>query len=264
MRALLLLLSTLVPLGAIAEDEPAMWMKSLRLVSIETEAQPDIGLRATLISSEPRFRPCSEFLPSSPPQEKPVGVRIALAIWEEGAVRSVRTLDDVPGPLDRAARCLTEVVQTLHFDDDPAFSDDRRIELVFEPRWSQARLDLVATTDKQRARLDVPDPSIIGHVDLVSISARINSIQPRLTRCMRAARKRNPDLGNRVTVRLRLAQNRDDPEAPEAWLEALTVTESLLGDEEAEVCIVRELERLSWPRPQTKVAQVTWPFLFLD
>ena len=40
--------------------------------------------------------------------------------------------------------------------------------------------------------------------------------------------------------------------------------DSLLGDEEAEVCIVRELERLSWPRPQTKVAQVTWPFLFLD
>ena len=38
--------------------------------------------------------------------------------------------------------------------------------------------------------------------------------------------------------------------------------ESDLGDEKAEVCIVRELERLTWPRPGTKSALVTWPFLF--
>lgn len=263
MRAFLLLLITLLPVAALADDDPVMWMKSLRLDTIETEAQPGEQLRATLISSEPRFRPCSEFLPANPPQKQPT-VRIALTLWEEGAVRSVRTLDEVPGPLDRASRCLTEVVQALHFVDDPAFSDDRRIEVSFRPRWTQARLELVAATDEERARVDVPDPSMVGRVDLISISARISSIQPRLTRCMRAARKRNPDLGNRVTVRLRLAQNRDDPKASEAWLEALTVVESWLGDEEAEVCIVRELERLSWPRPQTKVAQVTWPLLFLD
>lgn|GEM_PF-5446959 len=266
MRFAFLLLTVTLSLPLLAhggDGEPVMWMRALRLETISTEAKPDDGLRATLISAEPQFRPCAEFLPAAPPAvQAPVSVGVSL--WEEGGVRSVRVLSEITAPFDRAARCLTEALQGLDFPDDPVLSDDRRLELSFVAHWTAARLDLVAVTEADRARADVEDPTVEGRVDLVSISARINSIQPRLARCMRAARKRNPELGHRVAVRLRLAQNREDPQAPEAWLEALSIVESDLGDEEAEVCLVRELERLSWPRPLTRVAAVTWPFLFQE
>ena len=249
------------PLVGEPGEQQVMWMRALRLDDITTTAEPDLQLRGTLISAEPRFRTCAEYLPEEPPEQTPP-TRIGLVLWEEGAVRGVRVLDEVPGPLDRASRCLVEALQELRFPDDPAMTDDRRLELAFQARWDAANIKLVQITDEQRARTDVDDPSVEGRVDLVSISARIESIRPRLARCVRTARKRNPDLGTRITVRLRLAQNREQPEAPDAWLEGLSVLESDLGDEKAEVCIVRELERLTWPRPGTKSALVTWPFLF--
>lgn len=233
----------------------------MRLEVITTEAQPDAEVKGTLIAAEPRYRPCAEYLPPLPPERQPP-VRIALALWEEGGVRAVRVLDEVPGPLDRATRCLTDVLQGLRFPGDPGLSDERRVEATFQARWDAAKLGLVAVSQEQLDRMDVADPTVEGRVDLVSISARIDSIRPRLTRCIRLARRRSPEAGRRITVRLRLAQNREEPDAPEAWLEGLSVVESDLGDEQAEVCVVRELERLSWPRPWTSVAFVTWPFLF--
>lgn len=238
-------------------------MRALRLDTIETTARPEEQLRGTLIAAEPRFRPCAEFLPDAPLTDPP-DARMGLTLWEEGAVRSVRELNEVPGPMERSQRCLVEVLQAIDFPDDPMMSDDRRLEVSFRPHWTAARLDLVAISDEQKARTNVADPTVEGIVDLVSIKARIDSIAPRLGRCMRSARKRNPELGHQLTVRLRLAKDLENPTAADALVEGLSVVESELGDEDAEVCIIRELERLAWPKPVTRTARVEWPFLFAE
>ncbi len=240
-----------------------MWMRSLRLDDVRTEARPEEQLRSSLIAAEPRFRLCSEFMPEAPASQD-ILFRYGMTLWEEGAVRSVRLVEPGPEELERATKCLTDALQSIRFPADPGLSDDRRLEVDFRARWVEARLDLVVVSEAVRTRLDVPDPRVEGRVDLISIGARIDSIAPRLSRCMRVARKRNPEMGRRLTVRLRLAQDREEPGRPEASLEQLSVVDSDLGDEDAEVCIIRELERLSWPRPITRVARVEWPFLFAE
>ena len=236
-------------------------MRSLRLDSVHTEARPKEQLRSSLIAAEPRFRPCSEFMPEAPVGEELL-LRYGMTLWEEGTVRSVRLVEPGPEGMEHATKCLMDALQSLRFPSDPGLSDDRRLTVDFQARWVKARLDLFVVSDEVREKLDVPDPTVEGRVDLISIGARIDSVAPRLSRCVRMARKRNSEMGRRLTVRLRLAQDRDDPGRTEASLEQLSVVDSDLGDEDAEVCIIRELERLSWPRPFTRVARVEWPFLF--
>ena len=238
-----------------------MWMRSLRLDGVRTEARPEEQLRSSLIAAEPRFRPCSEFMPEAPASEELL-VRYGMTLWEEGTVRSVRLIEPGPEGLERATKCLMDALQSVRFPADPGLSDDRRLKVDFRARWVEARLDLIVVSEEVRVKLDVPDPTVEGQVDLISIGARIDSIAPRLSRCLRVARKRNPEMGRRLTVRLRLAQDREHPGRSEASLEQISVVDSDLGDEDAEVCIIRELERLSWPRPFTRVARVEWPFLF--
>lgn len=247
--------------GASAKAAPPLIVRTLRLDTVETTARPTEELTAALIAAEPRFRPCAEFLPDGPLEPAPA-VRMRIVLWEGGEVRSLRLLSEEVEPMRRSTRCLTDAVQALRFPPDPSLSDDRRIEVSFQSRWTRPDLGIFDVPDEVKAALDVPDPEVRGRVDLVSIKARIDSIVPRLSRCIRAARKRTPDLGQRITVLLRLSQDREDPLRSEAWVDALRVTDSDLGDTEAEVCIIRELERLSWPRPMSQTAEVTWPFLF--
>ena len=55
--------------------------------------------------------------------------------------------------------------------------------------------------------------------------------------------------------------SRTDSLAPAA-VQALRIQASNLGDARGEACIVRALDGLDWPRPQTEEATIDWPFVF--
>jgi len=239
----------------------ALIVRTLRLDRVKTTARPKTELTATLIAAEPAFRPCADLLPEQPVRPAPTP-RLRVELWEGGEVRSVALVTKEPASAAAAAKCLADAVETLTFPPDPTGSDERSLDVAFASRWTRPDLGVFEVSDEVIAKMDVPDPEVRGRIDLIAIKANIDSATPRLLKCIRAARKRTPNLGQRVTVLLRLAQNRDDPMEPEATLEAMRVVDSDLGDVDAEVCIVRELEKLRWARPFSPTAEVTWPFLF--
>ena len=54
-----------------------------------------------------------------------------------------------------------------------------------------------------------------------------------------------------------------DPADWSTRVDSLVVVDSTLGDEDAEVCVIRVLQRVRWPAPQGGMtARIVWPFVF--
>ena len=258
MRLLLLALTLLLAVPAAAEDAPT-WMRSVRVTAVTPPdgAEADAFLDSALNRTGDLQR-CSEQLPDAPADAEELLSTVTVGLWEDGTVSAVSLGE---AELPRSARqCIEDVVETMRFPEDPARSDARSLVLTVRTRWTPARLELLTVSDEVRkAILEVPEPTIEGHVDIHYIAAQLDRLRGPLARCVSKRRKKVPDMGDRMDVQIRLSRTTD-------WkvhVDSIVVVESNLGDEDAEVCVVKLLKKVAWPAPRGRDhARIVWPFVF--
>ncbi len=264
MRLLLLLawlLPAITPAIGLAE-EPTRWMRSVSVIAVD---QPEGESReewlARALDRARNLQTCAELLPESPETAEELKLVLAVGLWEDGSVRELSgSGDELPGP---ARQCIHEAANAFRFPEAADRSDDRTVLVTVRLRWQRARLELLQVSDEvRRAVLEVPEPTIDGHIDAHALVVGIGSVQDAIARCVSKRRRKVPDMGDRMDVRIRLSR---DPEDWTVRVDSMVVVESNLGDEAAEVCVMKQLNKVQWPRPNGQgKAQIVWPFVFAD
>ena len=253
-------LLTLLLLSPLAHADEPRWMRSIAVVDVTApggDEARDAWLSAAL-NGAGALQACADQLPAAPDGASEQTTAIRVAVWDDGRVQDVSGLDALP----RSARiCVDEVTRGLRFPEDPERSDDRVVELRVRTRWQEARLDLLEVSDEvRRAVLDVPEPTIEGHVDVVGIAAELDRLSRPIARCVSKRRKKVEGMGTRMDVQIRLSR---DPSNWSVRVDSIVVVESDIGDEDAEVCVIKQLQKVHWPRPRVgQHARILWPLVF--
>jgi hypothetical protein len=258
---LLLMVAWLLPAIAVADEAPR-WMRTISVMAVDApEGESREDWLAAGFNGARDVQACSELLPEVPEAAEELQLILSIGLWEDGRVRDLSVSGDDVAP--GARQCVEDVARRLRFPEAPDRSDERTVPITVRVRWTRARLELLAVSDEVRsAVLDVPEPTIEGHIDAYSLVAQIGSIQDALARCVSKRRKKVPDMGNRMDVRIRLSR---DPEDWTVRVDSMVVVQSDLGDEAAEVCVLRQLKKVEWPPPNVGGhAQIVWPFVFAD
>ena len=256
---LILLLALLVAGPAAADEAP--WMRTVAVIDVTPpDGQEPADWLAHALNRAGDLQACSELLPAAPVGDaEEITGPVRLQIWDDGTVQSV----DLSGAAvpSAAAECVAAVAHSMQFPEDLARSDERALTLSVRLRWRRARLDLLTRGAGERsAVVDVPEPTVEGFVDLVAIVAELARLEAPLVRCVSRRRRKVPDMGDRLDVQIRLSR---DPADWSTRVDSLVVVDSTLGDEDAEVCVIRVLQRVRWPAPQGGMtARIVWPFVF--
>ncbi len=261
MTRLLLLLAWLLPALAVADEAPR-WMRSVSVISVD---QPEGESReewlARALDRAGALQGCADQLPESPGTAEELKLVLSVGLWEDGSVRDLSgSGDEVP---DEARRCIDEAANAFRFPEAADRSDDRTVPVSVRGGWQRARVVRLEGSDEVRRKvLEVPEPTIDGHIDASFLVAQIERISGPVARCVSKRRKKVPDMGNRMDVRIRLSR---DPEDYTVRVDSMVVVQSNLGDEAAEVCVMKQLKKVEWPRPAGRgKAQIVWPFVFAD
>lgn len=261
-RPLLVLLASLL-LPTVGDGEEFPWLRELVLSSGRMDDRAATGLELQpLFEANGGLHTCAEELPPAPvegselpaPGEAVQGeaLPVTVLLWDHGQVRSVEAPDGAVG------ECLETLITGLSF---PAGEGERSLALSFQGAWRRPDLSVLELDDRQKALLDSPEPAVEGQVDLIRVAAEIASRSARLKRCYRAGRRRG-GVGRSVTLRIRLRRRPPGSREPGGVLVNVSVLESELGDETAEVCIVRVFDDMEYPNPWTETAEIVWPMVF--
>lgn len=258
---LVLLASLLLPTIGGGEEFP--WLRELVLTTGRMNDRDATGLELRpLFEANGGLHTCAEVLAAAPSEgsERPdpgeavqgEALPVTVQLWDHGQVRAVEVPD---GPV---GACLATLITSLSF---PAGEGERTLALTFQTAWRRPDLSVLVLDDRQKALMDVPEPAIEGHVDLIHVAAEIASRNARLKRCYRGGRRRG-GAGRSVTLRIRLRRRLPGSREPGGELVNVSVLESDLGDEKAEVCIVRVFDDMEYPNPWTETAEIVWPMVF--
>ncbi len=255
---LTLALACCMPAASSADEAPP-WMRTVSVTAVQPPpgGSPTVWTAVALDSSA-ALQACSELLAAAPSASEEVQVPLVLGLWEDGRVR------EVSGPqeeLQGARQCVLDVADALRFPADAGRSDERSVGLTIRLRWARARLEFLALTEEQKRILrEVPDPTIEGNVDINAILAGLGGVEAAMARCVSRRRRKVPDMGSRMDVLVRLSR---DPDTWAVHVDAMVVIDSDLGDEQAEVCVMKQLGKVAWPPPYgSGRAQIIWPFVF--
>ncbi len=94
-----------------------------------------------------------------------------------------------------------------------------------------------------------------GTFDAFVVRDRIRRDLPRINRCYESARRYQPALEGKVSVRFAVALSGD--------VQGVRVVENTTGNDSVERCVARVVSQLNFPRRRSgKVARFTFPFVF--
>ena len=131
---------------------------------------------------------------------------------------------------------------------------DRPVGTVQPPGFDQ-RLDNMRRRPGPDVEVALGQPTVDGHLDRETIQRVIRQHRREVRDCYQRELQRTPDLAGRVVVNFTI-----DPEGNVAHGE---ITESEMGSELVEECIVRRIRRWRFPAPSTPgLVRVTYPFVF--
>lgn len=260
MTRCLLLLACLLP-AVVQADEPPRWMRSVAVIAVDQPAgESGEEWVARALDEAAALQACADQVPEGPVGSEERLVTLEVGLWEDGRVRDLVSAggDDLPAAL---LQCVDGVARAMRFPVAKDRSDERSIGVTVRIRWQRARLDLLAVSDDvRRAVLDVPEPTIEGHFDINMLLAELERLSRPIARCVSRRRAKVADMGTRMDVKVRLSR---DPETYAAQVDSMVVVDSDLGDEDAEVCVMKQLQRVDWPPPHgMSTGVIIWPFVF--
>jgi TonB family protein len=109
-------------------------------------------------------------------------------------------------------------------------------------------------TKEVTSNLALENPEVTGYLDSDKISQVIKQKQSLIKACYEIGLRRNTGINGKVVVKFTINESGKVIEA--------SIEESTLGDPIVEKCILRMIERLTFPPPEKGQVTVTYPFIF--
>ncbi len=107
---------------------------------------------------------------------------------------------------------------------------------------------------KATARTSVGAGSIAGFCKEADIQRVVNARRSGISYCYEKELARNPELGGKVTLNWRIGLD--------GKVMKVIVESSTLGNKDVEGCMIRNVERWTFPKPEGGMCQIKYPFVF--